>query len=346
MGATSLPCLLLLALAIATSSSRYVQDDDDDVAALCTYTHNGNTHFDLTALVVTSAKSTAYSYEETVVDGAGYDYTFNFCTSIPRTSRPDPCYFGETGGVIQSNDETNSCWVLGNFQANRADAIELIDSANSATGVTLNYFDGDYCSDGNKRSAAIDVYCRNTAVVKVVNVSEPTTCFYRLEVHSYYGCPTECPITSRGLCDSKGKCLFDSASQAAACVCDEGYSGEDCSSIGGENTDGDDDESYVSGYSTYNIYYYVNSFRWEYWIFFVIVLLNIACVAYICYRKRTLGSASIAGISSNPASLFSRGGTAGYTSISQVEREGRIDPEKAFEYQFRRDGVVVATEVN
>lgn len=50
-------------------------------------------------------------------------------------------------------------------------------------------------------------------------------------MESYYGCPTSCKVTAKGLCNSKGTCEYDSDSEEAYCSCDNGYSGDDCSEV-------------------------------------------------------------------------------------------------------------------
>ena len=50
-------------------------------------------------------------------------------------------------------------------------------------------------------------------------------------MESYYGCPTTCAITARGLCDSAGTCVYDAQDQYAYCQCFDGFGGDDCSKV-------------------------------------------------------------------------------------------------------------------
>jgi hypothetical protein len=61
-------------------------------------------------------------------------------------------------------------------------------------------------------------------------------CQYHFVMQSYHGCPTECPVTSAGLCNSHGHCAFDKDLRAPYCYCNEGYSGSACTKA--SSTDG------------------------------------------------------------------------------------------------------------
>ena len=62
----------------------------------------------------------------------------------------------------------------------------------------------------------------------ILAAQEPHVCQYHFAMESYYGCPTECPITKDGLCNSHGHCAYDSELKVPYCYCNEGYSGSAC----------------------------------------------------------------------------------------------------------------------
>lgn len=142
---------------------------------------------------------------------------------------------GKTGVVLQykSYSETQHyCYIIGHFDPSHHElTYGLLDVNDPTKGVSIRYPAGEKCSATNAkpRSATVDVQCANTRSV-IVSAQEPDICDYHLIMKSYYGCPSECPVTSNGLCDSHGHCAFDRKSKTSYCFCNEGRYGSDCSS--------------------------------------------------------------------------------------------------------------------
>ena len=47
-------------------------------------------------------------------------------------------------------------------------------------------------------------------------------------MHSWHGCPLECPVTGGGLCNSHGHCAYDRSKKKAMCYCNDGWTGAGC----------------------------------------------------------------------------------------------------------------------
>ena len=103
----------------------------------------------------------------------------------------------------------------------------MLDSRDPTKGVSISYPSGEKCSSGALRTTTLDVHCANTKAV-TQSAQEPHVCQYHLVMESYHGCPTECPITANGLCNSHGHCAFDTELKVPYCYCNEGYSGASC----------------------------------------------------------------------------------------------------------------------
>lgn len=204
----------------------------------CGYSMSGST-FDLTPLRVDDLNSQSYMYES--AETGEYSYVLNICDPVTPANLPRVCD-GIVGAVLQ--------YKLGLFNgrcsvAGKKDSatFSLIDNDDPARGVRIQYPDGETCDKGLERSTTVDVYCSNTlAKVKSAEEYESRECSYHIVMESYYGCPTECGITSNGLCNSHGSCATDDNTGASYCSCDSGYSGTDCSSSSmGDSRDLDND---------------------------------------------------------------------------------------------------------
>jgi hypothetical protein len=194
----------------------------------CSWSSSDTINYDLSSLSVTDDEA---SYEYEVVDDInGYSYTWNVCGHVPDNSKPREC-FGRSGAAIRYN-RNGVCDIIGMYQKyNDQDTYALIDATNPAIGVTLNYGKGDWCDIFTQRSTQVDIYCKNI-YSNVVSASEPRDCFSHIVMESYYGCPDSCLKTSQGLCNGVGTCEYDSTLQDAYCLCDTGYSGDDCTDSG------------------------------------------------------------------------------------------------------------------
>lgn len=121
------------------------------------------------------------------------------------------------------------CEVIGHYDKNNDDSYyELINDADPSFGVSISYRAGDRCPNGIFRTSTIDVICANVESL-ILSALEPHVCGYHMVMKSYHGCPTTCPITSNGLCNSHGHCHYDTSSRESYCYCNLGWYGADCS---------------------------------------------------------------------------------------------------------------------
>lgn len=163
-----------------------------------------------------------------------FKYAWNFCASLPPKSVPETCTaMGKNGVVLQFLDSANSCYIIGHFDASQH-LLEygLLDVNDPSKGLSISYPPGETCSQAHPnvlRKSTINVECANVESV-VVSAQEPSLCHYHIDMKSFYGCPTTCPITSNGLCDSHGHCAYDPVAKASYCYCNEGHYGDSCSS--------------------------------------------------------------------------------------------------------------------
>lgn len=118
--------------------------------------------------------------------------------------------------------------MVGRYNAANDDlSYAMLDSRDPTKGVSISYPSGEKCSSGALRTTTLDVQCANTKS-RILSAQEPHVCQYHFVMESYHGCPTECPVTKNGLCNSHGHCSFDKNLKAPYCYCNEGYSGSDC----------------------------------------------------------------------------------------------------------------------
>eukprot|EP01035_Chromulina_nebulosa_P020026 gene20026-26002_t len=166
-----------------------------------------------------------------------FGYSFNFCRDVTKESVNTACSLLRKSGValqyVYLNENDYDCYVIGNYDPTQDDLYySLLDNSDPSKGVSMKYPAGDRCElkDGTRlyRSATIDVICDNVDSV-IVEAQEPSICQYHLVMRSYHGCPTTCPITSNGLCDSHGLCMYDSKKSQSYCYCNNGFYGDDCS---------------------------------------------------------------------------------------------------------------------
>ena len=127
------------------------------------------------------------------------------------------------------------CHVVGRYNAQNDDlSYAMLDSRDPTKGVSISYPSGEKCSSGALRTTTLDVQCANTKS-NILSAQEPNVCQYHFVMQSYHGCPTECPVTSNGLCNSHGHCSYDSKLKTPYCYCNEGYSGSACTDTSGTN---------------------------------------------------------------------------------------------------------------
>ena len=213
----------------------------------CQWASNTGGSFDLRPLKVTDRDSSSYHIRDgdipcTPEVEPTYSYVWNFCSSVTNVSFPSSlCKGFQQQTAIQYLNRTDGykeCNIIGRYDStNDQNEFSLIDAKDPSKGVSMKYSEGDKCVNTEVyRSATIDVYCDNTKTT-IISALEPSVCQYHMVMKSYYGCPTECPVTSEGLCSSHGHCAYDSSSRKPYCYCNEGYSGDACSQqIGGASS--------------------------------------------------------------------------------------------------------------
>jgi hypothetical protein len=115
------------------------------------------------------------------------------------------------------------------------------------------------------------VLCGNSKST-IQSAQEPHVCQYHFVMESYHGCPTECPVTENGLCNSHGHCAFDSELKEPYCYCNEGYSGSSCSKTSSSDS-GFDGETLQTRMVTALV---------------VITVLLVGVIAFMIYKVITL----------------------------------------------------------
>lgn len=230
------PSLLLATLLIISPHST---SSSGGVDIPCQWASLMGASYNLQPLTKPLQGSTAGSCSYSIFDGdipctpaiePSYNYVWNMCADVGTIDVPNACKKMAKSGValqyVDLGNDAYNCLVIGKYDPSQDDLyFSLIDSSNPAKGVSMRYPQGEKCGTADKtgaimRSATIDVKCANTPL-KIVSAQEPTLCSYHLVMESYYGCPTECPITSNGLCNSHGHCHYDNILEAPYCYCNQ-----------------------------------------------------------------------------------------------------------------------------
>lgn len=209
----------------------------------CMWKSHAGASFDLRPLRVTNEQSLSYH----IIDGdipctselePVYSFAWNFCDDVTQASEPthtnggNICLESQKGAAIQYlnrlSDGYKECHVIGRYDpSNENSEFNLLNPADPAAGVSMTYPQGERCPNNILRSATIDVQCANVRA-EIDSALEPSKCQYHMTMKSWYGCPTECPITATGLCSSHGHCYYDRTAKVPYCYCNEGYEGVDC----------------------------------------------------------------------------------------------------------------------
>lgn len=174
-----------------------------------------------------------------------YTYVFNICEDVGVVPRSGPQRDGDAcdvtigsdgeklegpGPAFQVANWFDGCYRLGDSATDRV--FRLLDETNPARGVALTYQHGESCSNGKRRGLTIALVCdddlKNIPNDAEEPVEETDTCEYTVIVKSAYGCPTECPVANGHLCNAHGVCGYDTDGNVAACFCNDGYTGIDC----------------------------------------------------------------------------------------------------------------------
>ena len=212
------------------------------------------TSFDLSPL----KSGLFYKVNNKDVTYENYTYAFNICEDIKDENIPGagPRGFGDAcvettpdgrgsaaspsssdilsgpAPAFQIARTDNFCWRLGNSASNME--WSLYEEDDPSRGVVLKYVGGNECSDSNtkRRSLSIAFPCSND-VMNVPDeevIEENSICEYEILVPSIYGCPRECGVKDRQLCNNRGVCRYDRTLGASRCFCSEGWTGNDCGS--------------------------------------------------------------------------------------------------------------------
>mmetsp|Transcript_41280 Transcript_41280/g.71521 ORF Transcript_41280/g.71521 Transcript_41280/m.71521 type:complete len:303 (-) Transcript_41280:990-1898(-) len=239
MRAFSLPIIAVMISAVAA----YVDVE-------CMWNSKTGSTYDLRPLTVTDPKALSYLIKDgdipcTPEIEPTYSYVFNFCTDVTLASFPSGvCKDTQMGAALQYIDRKDGykeCNVIGLYDAARDDTyFSLLDPKDPSKGVSMKYMFGHKCPNGQLRSATIDVMCQNTKEPIIDSATEPTECGYHLIMRSMHGCPTECPITDKGLCNSHGHCAYDSKTKQPHCYCNKGYGGAACTPSSSSSSSGVD----------------------------------------------------------------------------------------------------------
>eukprot|EP01084_Bolivina_argentea_P185194 319382_1 len=161
---------------------------------------------------------------------------------------------------LDENNEVTRCWHLSDTVGGPG-IWSLLNEDNPAEGVTVSYLDGDYePACGHNRQINISFVCDNdhgafgipgqakseidystqnldpkllTTLNNLhsANIVEEEICQYKLEFHTVYGCPSQCPILGGKLCNGVGLCGYDNTLMQPRCYCLTYFTGEGCKKI-------------------------------------------------------------------------------------------------------------------
>jgi hypothetical protein len=211
----------------------------------CEWKSNVGTFYDLKQLTI-HGNDASYHIKDgdipcTPEHEPTYSFLWNVCGEVTESSIPAVCSEEHKKGaamqyVVRSTDGYKECEVIGNYDGKHDDSYyNLIEANNPTVGVSLRYKDGTRCPSGVLRSATIDVLCHDALEPIVESALEPEKCQYHIVMRSVHGCPKQCAVTDKGLCNNHGYCGWDPKSKSAYCLCNEGYSGDDCTVGGGSS---------------------------------------------------------------------------------------------------------------
>lgn len=207
---------------------------------MCTWNSKAGSHYDLRAMIKSPGAPEAYSITDgdipcTPETEPSFHYVWNFCANVPSPALPDECKsIGKNAVVLQwanYGEGKQYCYIVGHYDPTQHElGYNFLDPRDPSKGISVTYPSGENCGSFNQpRTATIDVECANTPYT-VVSAQEPTRCNYHLVMKSYHGCPTECPVTGNGLCNSHGHCSYDFKAKQSYCFCNEGWYGASCDS--------------------------------------------------------------------------------------------------------------------
>lgn len=198
--------------------------------------------YDLSKL---ASMQTSFSVQDRIqTNELNYLYTFGICKAVPAPSncknadgtsrvRYDSAPAWQTR-VDESSTTTDSskltCKYLGSPDA-AAHSFSQINAEDPAAGVTLKYTGGQHCSNGLRRTFALNMKCAPKTVEKIEKlvIDESAHCEYEIGIESEYACPTECGLVATGaVCAAHGLCGYDSTVKKSLCFCNTGRTGAYC----------------------------------------------------------------------------------------------------------------------
>jgi len=185
--------------------------------------------FDLSPLVLPSPQS--YSVKDIYAANSLHNYTyyFNLCQTVPP---PFPSCGLVSTPAFQVYTGNAGCFDLGRTTNATDMTWRPIDRNDATVGIVLVYHNGESCKpSGIPRELHVHFICDDTyGELPDLFVAEDSTCHYKLEFKTIFGCPTECPIgPNRKLCSRSGFCGQDWNTNAPKCFCNKGHFGSDCS---------------------------------------------------------------------------------------------------------------------
>lgn len=205
------------------------------------------TTFDLSPLKLPGGY---YKVRNQDVGFENYTYVFNVCgntAEIPGsgpTGRGDKClnttiWQGDTdfmwnpAPAYQIARHDDLCWRMAEDYSNSNIEWSLLEPEDPSRGVVMKYKGGNLCnheSDSQRRYLEIAFPCADD-IMNIPDkevIEEVKDCQYELIVPSIYGCPTECGVKDRQLCNNKGICRYDRTEKASRCFCSKGWEGDAC----------------------------------------------------------------------------------------------------------------------
>jgi len=106
----------------------------------------------------------------------------------------------------------------------------LLEPEDPSRGVIMKLKGGNLCPGTKRRMMEIAFPCADD-IMNIPDqevIEELSTCQYQIVVPSIYGCPTECGVKDRQLCNNKGICRYDRHTKASRCFCSDGWEGDAC----------------------------------------------------------------------------------------------------------------------
>mmetsp|Transcript_30408 Transcript_30408/g.48715 ORF Transcript_30408/g.48715 Transcript_30408/m.48715 type:complete len:807 (+) Transcript_30408:30-2450(+) len=143
---------------------------------------------------------------------------------------------------VDSSGEVTDCWHLSDPDGGPG-VWGLINEDNPSEGVVVTYLDGDYSTNcAHNRQVNITFVCDNdhgafgipgkskseVSYYELGDAAEPELCQYKLEFHTIFGCPSECPIVGNKLCNGVGLCGYDWTRKQPRCYCYSLFKGDSC----------------------------------------------------------------------------------------------------------------------